>query len=306
MWVIVGLLVLAAAAYAAATYFRWPLFKAAIGAQRGKAKLTEKRITVDDDTIVYLDGGDSDAAPLVLLHGFGANKDNWIQIAPLLAPHFRLIIPDLAGFGDSSRDTSKSYSPEAQLARLRAFVRQLGIKSIHIGGNSLGGFLAGLYAARFADEVDSAWLLAPAGVEGAQDSEFFKLVENGDNALLVNDRSDFDRLIDMCFSVTPYVPKPFRACLFERSVEERDFNAKIFEDLVANPMVLENEMRDCSVKTQIVWGDEDRILHVSGAPLLASALTTVDTVVMPAMGHCPMLERPQESADLFLKFHGLG
>ena len=49
-----------------------------IDAARSKAGLTKKAIKIDDHTIVYLEGGKG--ATILLLHGFGANKDNWISV----------------------------------------------------------------------------------------------------------------------------------------------------------------------------------------------------------------------------------
>jgi pimeloyl-ACP methyl ester carboxylesterase len=122
---------------------------------------------------------------------------------------------------------------------------------------------------------------------------------------LVGDEADFVRLIDMCFTKAPYVPKAFQRCLCERNVEDRAFNEKIFADLFSNPMALEREMENCTVRTLTVWGDNDRILHYSGAQILGQALANAETIIMTRMGHCPMLERPRETASLFLKFQGL-
>lgn len=304
MWILISILLLVATAFATLHLFRRPLFSFAIRAQRAKGGLREKRVRIDEHDIVYLEGGNGET--LVLLHGFGANKDNWIQIAPLLTPHFRLIIPDLPGFGDSTRDPNKRYDTENQIARLRSFISTLELGDVHLGGNSMGGYLAGLYTASYPDAVKSQWLLAPAGVAAAEPSEFFQCLENDDNPLLVEDMSDFQRLLDMCFTKAPYVPSAFLRCLCERNVAEREFNEKIFAELFSEPRSLEDALKDSSVKTQVVWGDGDRILHPSGASHLAQAIGGAQSIIMQHMGHCPMLERPGETADRYLEFHGIG
>lgn len=284
-------------------FFRWPLFNAAMRAKRAKSGLSEKTIRIDGHDINYLDGGSGET--LILIHGFGANKDNWTQVAPILSPHFHLIIPDLPGFGDSTRDQSARYDVDSQLARLRSFIEALGLNPVHLGGNSMGGYLAALYSARHPADVKSQWLLAPAGVAAAEPSELFGYLERGENPLLVSDVSDFKRLMDLCFNKIPYVPKSFQRCLCERNMREREFNEKIFTEMFNEPPSLESELTECVTKTQILWGDNDRILHVSGAELLAKLIKGAQSIVMPQMGHCPMLERPGETADLYLKFHGL-
>jgi len=303
MWFLITIAVVIALAIGAIHVFRWPLFNFAIRAQRAKAKLEEKTAHIDGHDVVYLDGGSGE--PLILLHGFGANKDNWSQIAPLLTPHFRLIIPDLPGFGDSSRNSDARYGADEQLERLNSFIAELGLGAVHLGGNSMGGYLAGLYAARYPAKVKSQWLLAPAGVHAAEPSEYFQCIERGENPLLVDNTADFMRLVDMCFTKMPYVPKAFQRCLCERNIAERDFNEKIFRDVFTEPSVLEKELEGSTVKTQILWGDGDRILHPSGAGILGDTISGAQTIVMERMGHCPMLERPRETAALYLKFHGV-
>jgi pimeloyl-ACP methyl ester carboxylesterase len=303
MWFLITIAVVIALAIGAIHVFRWPLFNFAMRTQRAKAKLEEKIVHIDGHDVVYLDGGSGE--PLILLHGFGANKDNWSQIAPLLTPHFRLIIPDLPGFGDSSRNNDARYGASEQLARLRSFIAELGLGAVHLGGNSMGGYLAGLYAARYPGEVKSQWLLAPAGVAAAEPSEYFQCIERGENPLLVDTPADFKRLIDMCFTKMPYVPRAFQRCLCERNIAERDFNEKIFRDVFTEPLALEKELEGSTVKTQILWGDGDRILHPSGAGILGDTISRAQTIVMDRMGHCPMLERPRETAALYLKFHGV-
>jgi len=303
MWFLITIAVVIALAIGAIHVFRWPLFNFAIRAQRAKAKLEEKTAHIDGHDVVYLDGGSGE--PLILLHGFGANKDNWSQIAPLLTPHFRLIIPDLPGFGDSSRNSDARYGADEQLERLHSFIAELGLGAVHLGGNSMGGYLAGLYAARYPAKVKSQWLLAPAGVHAAEPSEYFQCIEKGENPLLVDNTADFMRLVDMCFTKMPYVPRAFQRCLCERNIAERDFNEKIFRDVFTEPLVLEKELEGSTVKTQILWGDGDRILHPSGAGILGDTISGAQTIVMERMGHCPMLERPRETAALYLKFHGV-
>jgi len=303
MWTIAIILLVIALAIVGMNYFRWPLFNAAIRAQRAKAALTEKVARVDGHDVVYLDGGNGES--LILIHGFGANKDNWTRIAPMLAPHFRLIILDLPGFGESTRDRAALYDADIQVARLKSFIDELDLGSVHLGGNSMGGYLAGLYAARYPTDVKSQWLLAPAGVAGAEPSEYFRYLERGENPLLIDNMADFKRLMDMCFSKRPYLPRAFLRCLCERNMQEREFNEKIFGEIFAEPRALETVLAGVDTKTQILWGEHDKILHPSGAGLLAKAINGAQSSIMQQMGHCPMLERPRETADLYLKFQGV-
>ncbi len=257
---------------------------------------------VDGHRVPYLHGGHGE--PLLLLHGFGANKDHWPIVARLLTPHFRVIAPDLPGFGDASRHAAANYGVEQQLARIAAFARALGIDSFHLGGNSMGGYLAALYALRHPEQVKSLWLLAPAGVLSAEPSEVLRLLEAGDNPLVATDIASFDRLASLCFCKQPYLPAQFKKPLLARAIAEAPFNTKIFGDMFSEPVALEERVAALVPRTLVVWGDDDRVLHPSALDILRPLLRNGEFILMRDMGHVPMIERPAETALDFLRFHG--
>ena len=89
---------------------------------------------------------------MVLLHGFGGDKSAWVRVSRYLTPHFRMVAPDIPGFGESSQDPSAHYGIVEQVERIDAFVHSLGLGTVHLGGNSMGGAIAGVYAARHPDD----------------------------------------------------------------------------------------------------------------------------------------------------------
>jgi pimeloyl-ACP methyl ester carboxylesterase len=287
-----------------ALYFMFPglAFTLAVKAERYAGGLEQYEVNIAGHRIPYLSGGRGE--PLVLLHGFGADKDNWTRIAKYLNPYFRIIAPDLPGFGESSRDATARYAVADQVERVRAFVKALKLRSFHLGGNSMGGLIAGAYAARYPSDVETLWLLAPAGVTWAKKSELTERMEKGDNPLFIDTVEDFDGLLDFAFVTPPNIPGPIKGFLAKRAVKNRAFNAKIFHDLKENPLALEPLLKGLPVPTLIVWGDKDRLLHVSGAALLKSMMPKAEAIVMKNMGHLPMVEKPQKTAADFLAFHG--
>jgi haloacetate dehalogenase len=91
-------------------------------------------------------GGRLDAPPLLLLHGFPQTHAMWHCVAPRLAPHFRLVLPDLRGYGDS--DPAPDEPGQAQMGKramaadLRALMRQLGHERFAVAGHDRGARVA--------------------------------------------------------------------------------------------------------------------------------------------------------------------
>ena len=67
---------------------------------------------------------------------------------------------------------------------------------------------------------------------------------------------------------------------------------------------LEDRLRGLAVPTLIVWGAQDRVLHVSGAKMLAAAVPNAQATVLEAIGHLPMIETPEATARAYLNFRG--
>lgn len=111
--------------------------------------------------------------PLLLLHGFDSSLLEFRRLAPLLAPRFRLYIPDLYGFGFSPRPAAGRYNPGGVLDHLTAVVERIEETSapgspppLGVIGASMGGSVAVELARRLPMRVSRLLLLAPAGLTG--------------------------------------------------------------------------------------------------------------------------------------------
>ena len=105
-------------------------------ALRCLAGLQAKTIQVQGQTFPYLVGGTGE--PMVLVHGFTADKDTWGAVARHLTAKYTVIAPDLPGFGDSARDPQANYSLDMQVENLRVFLQRMGITRVHLGGQLHG------------------------------------------------------------------------------------------------------------------------------------------------------------------------
>ena len=273
---------------------------AAVGFERRLAGLERKQIDLPDGShYVYLEGGKGEV--LMLLHGFGANKDNFIRVARFLTPHYHLIVPDHIGFGESGRPAEADYHTAAQVQRLRALAQALGVDKLHLGGSSMGGHIAMMYAALYPDEVKSLWLLDPGGIWGAPASELRKIIaETKENPLLAKDEEAFARTFDFVMSDPPFIPRPILNVMAQERIHNYQLEKRIFEDLSTDSA--EKYVTGLRTPTLIVWGDEDRAIHVATAEILHGILPNSQVTILRGIGHLPMLEQPRTSAEDYLKF----
>ncbi|HUE39410.1 MAG TPA: alpha/beta fold hydrolase [Candidatus Binatia bacterium] len=288
---------------AAAGYFFFPDRAAAafVAIGRAAARLRPRTVAIPGFEIAYLEGGRGE--PLVLLHGIGGDKDNWTFVSLFLARRYRVIAWDAPGFGDSSCPPGASYGVDAQVDRLHAFLQSLGIGRAHFGGNSMGGLIASHYALRYPHAVESLWLLNTAYVASAKPSEGFARIERGEaNPLFARSEAEFAALVRFIMERPPFIPAPMRRVLAAKQAACYARNLEIFEELRASIVPLEESVAGLSIPTLIVWGDCDRVFDCSSAEILHRVMPRSRMIVMPRIGHVPMIEAPLRAARDYLAF----
>ncbi len=267
---------------------------------RHRSGLVRKEIDLSNGLhYVYLEGGKGE--PLVLLHGFGGNKDNFSKVARFLTPHYRVIIPDHIGFGESSHPQEVDYAPPAQVERLQAFAHALGIDHLHLGGSSMGGQIAMTYAALYPAKVVSLWLLDPGGVWSAPKSELFKIItETGRSPLMVKNEDEFVQFIKFLWSKPPFIPRPILNVMAQERIRNYDLMKRIGKQIISDSV--EKRVNGLLTPALIVWGDKDRVLNFASAEILNNLMPHSHVIIMPDIGHVPMMEKPQQSAEDYLRF----
>lgn len=284
------------------------LFDLITTVERQFSGLSSHTVELDDVTIKYLRGGRGE--PLIMLHGFGADKDNWTRIAKYLSKHYDVIALDIPGFGESTQTLALDYDVFSQVARLDAFANALNIDKFHLAGSSMGGYIAGNFAAKHAKKVKALWLISPFGVMTAEPSEMFVAVKNGANpAVLPRNESEFNDLFDFLFVEPPFIPSPIVTHLAQKSADRVIINTKIFEQMHRMKdnrpypdSPLEQALKDYTGNVLVTWGDKDRVLNVDGARVLSTIIPQANIDIMKDVGHLPMLEKPKSSAQTFIAF----
>ncbi|CZF86282.1 alpha/beta fold hydrolase [Grimontia marina] len=283
-------------------------FEWGVATERKIAGLSLKHTTISEGSITYLEGGKG--TPLLLLHGFGADKDNWVRMAKHLTKKYRVIAPDLPGFGESFKHTELDYDVTSQVARLSEFADKLGLTQFHIGGNSMGGYIAANYAVTCPDHIECLWLLNPLGIASSPDSEMFAMVkEKKRPPVLAGNVEQYQALVAFVFHNRPFIPGFIIEELAKRAEASFPLNSKIFQDIhhidddgVHFAAPLDEVLKGFDKPLLITWGDKDRVLHPKGAKILSAIVPSASVEMMHDMGHLPMIEKPASTAQQFIQF----
>ena len=273
---------------------------AALQATRRQSGLQRKEITLPSGLhFAYLEGGQGE--PLLLLHGFGGNKDTFTRVARYLIAHYHVIIPDIIGFGESDHLLQADYSSAAQVERLRELSQALNLKKLHLGGNSMGAQIALQYASRYPTEIDSLWLLSPAVSKHSFKPEILKaLTESSGNPLIARNVQEFQAVMALGMYRPPYIPKPMLKVLAQEHIQNAVLEADIFQQLLND--ALDEQIQGMQTPSLIVFGNQDRVIAAETANVLNKLLTNTQLVFVVDAGHVPMFEKPQYCANDYVSF----
>ena len=287
----------------ASDYYREDLYRLAIEFEASKANYEAKQVVIENKTLAYLENNRKDkVATIIMLHGFSANKENWLRFSAPLANKYHLIALDLLGHGDSTLDIKQSYSVIDQAAIVKKFTETLGIKRFHLIGNSMGGAISSLYAAEHPDEVLSITLVSPAGIHEIP-SRMEELLEEGVNPLIASDIEEFEDVMAFVMEDQPFIPAVITRVEAEKSISRFAINQKIFKDIRSDlNKGLEKKFSQIKAPTLIIWGDSDRAIHVKNIDKYAQLIPGAKKLILEDIGHLAMLEAPSVSANAVLDF----
>lgn len=278
----------------------------AIDLERSAAGLEKKQLTLPSgETIVYLENDTAQNAQdkketLVLLHGFGSNKDIFVRAAAKLTDDFHVLIPDQAGFGESTRKLGQDYTSDKQAVRLQQFLASKNISKAHIGGNSMGGHIALAYAAMFPELTKSLWLINPGGFWSVPLPPAMKSFGREDHALLVKSADDFKHLYELTMYNPPYVPEAMLEVMAKPSIADRPLHVEISKQLVKDS--IESRAATVKVPTLLTWGEEDQLINLKTTETILKLMPQTKLILMKDTGHMPMAENPKQVVNDYVAF----
>lgn len=296
-----AVVVLLASALAACQPLENRIYAFGLDVERHRAGFELKSVDFGDYRLSYLERP-GDGATVVLLHGFASEKDAWLRFVRYMPDDHRILAFDLPGHGDSTRRPIDVYDVPYMTAQIARALDELGIERAHVAGNSLGGAVALVYTLTHPGRVSTLGLFDAAGVDTPATSEFERLLETGDNPLIVESEADFDRLMRLVFEHPPPTPWPVEQVLLRRFVERSDFHEKMWADIWTRRREITGLLGQVEQSVIIIWGEADRILDPSGAAVFARHLRSAEVYLLQDTGHSPMIERPRRTAALYHDF----
>ncbi|MGM8871148.1 alpha/beta hydrolase [Psychrobacter sp. 2Y5] len=272
--------------------------------ERNKSDLAVKSLTLaSGDKIVYAENANLTGEPLLLIHGFGGNKDNFTRIADELEA-YHVIIPDLLGFGESSKPMDADYRSEAQATRLHELLQAKGLaNNIHVGGNSMGGAISVAYAAKYPKNVKSLWLVDSAGFWSAGIPKSLEGATLDNNPLLIKSKEDFYKMYDFVMYKPPYLPKSVKAVFAQERINNKALDAKILEQIVTDNVEERAKIiAEYKIPTLVVWGDKDQVIKPETVNVIKKIIPQSEVIMMKDVGHVPMIEALDETAEDYKRF----
>jgi pimeloyl-ACP methyl ester carboxylesterase len=289
--------------------------------QRLFAHAQRKAVQVGDHRIVYLEAGRG--RTIVLLHGFTGSKENWLPLMARLRGSYRVIAPDLPGWGESTRLRGADYGPVAQAERVRELLLVLqgaapstgGGATTHsvllrpyrpptlVVGHSMGGQVLGLLAASHPDAVNRIVLMDAAGVPFKANG-FGRDVLAGRNPFEVRTRADLHRFMHLVFADPPWAPWPADEALARMRARQASFEQSVLDGIGRGPqaLLLATRLGQIQSPTLLLWCRGDRVIDVSAVDAYRAGIRDTRTVLLDGCGHMPMMEQPDPTTAAIESF----
>jgi pimeloyl-ACP methyl ester carboxylesterase len=266
----------------------------------GQGQPADKTITVFGQSIHYFDMGSGPV--VVLLHGLGSRKEDWLPVFEPMAQKYRLLVPDQIGFGRSDKPLL-DYSVQTYVDFLSEFLRQLKVEKASLVGESLGGWIAALYVAEIGGgahlmTVERLVLVDAAGLK--QDTPIPDLNPSSLAAMR--------GLMEAVFYDTSWLNEDALRKIFTDKLAVKDsYTVRSFLGNAAREKErLDDRLGNIKVPTLVVWGKQDKLLPIESGERYAAGIAGAKLVSFEKCGHVPPVEKTEEFLAAVMPFLGGG
>ena len=244
-------------------------------------------------------------SPVLLLHGSGAGVSAWVNwrlTIPELAKHFRVIAPDMVGFGFTERPDNFTYNMDNWVKHAIGILDTLNIKKTSVIGNSYGGSLALALTIRYPERVNKLVLMGSAGVH-------FELTEGLDKTWgYTPSLENMKELLDILAFDRRLVTDELARLRYMASIRPgfQESFEKMFppprQDGIAAISSKEEDIRAIDKETLIIHGREDRVIPKGNAHKLFSLIQHSQLHIYGRCGHWTQIEHTKRFNRLVTDF----
>jgi len=255
----------------------------------------EKAVEIFGQRIQYYEAGQG--PNVIFLHGLGGDATNWVfNLAPL-AQNYHVYALDQIGFGDSAKPMME-YKIETFVEFLHAFMAALNIPRATLVGNSLGGWIAADFAARYPDKVEKLVLVDAAGLSLQGETPRLPVDLNPASV------SGMRRVLEFIVYNKQAMSEEVARAAFERRMKRGDGYTiqRVMAGLFAGDQFLDAKLGSIQAPTLILWGRDDGLTLLSLGERFQKAIPGAQLVVFDQCGHIPQIEKPVEFNQTLLKF----
>ena len=241
-------------------------------------------VTVDAGTLRFLRTGEG-GEPLVLLHGFGGDLNNWLFNVEPLAAGRAVYALDLPGHGGSTKQVGDG-ELGFLVAALRGFLDSQGVERAHLAGHSMGGLVAAALALEDPGRVLSLTLVDSAGLGAEIDRDYIE------GFVAASSRRELKPLLQRLFADADLVTRQMidEVLKYKRIDGAQEALRTLADRLFADGRqrrVLIDELRSFQSPMLVIWGNQDQVIPVDQAK---AALKAAETKLLPGAGHSPHME----------------
>uniref|UniRef100_A0A667XUU6 acylglycerol lipase n=1 Tax=Myripristis murdjan TaxID=586833 RepID=A0A667XUU6_9TELE len=247
---------------------------------------------------------------ILMLHGFSAHKDTWLSVVKYLPKHLHILCVDMPGHEGTTRTNTDDYSVQGQVRRIHQVVSK-GKKPFHLVGTSMGGNVAGVYAACYPSEICSMTLICPDGIKHPCETKFDNHLQDLEHShyslgipLIPTTPEEMEDMLRLCSHVRFKIPYQILQGLVDVRLPHNEFYQEVFMEIVGEKSryALQDHLHLITAPLQVIWGKQDQVVDVSGAKVVAETLPGCRVDLLENCGHSVVMERPRRTAKLILEF----
>ncbi len=253
--------------------------------------MEENEIVINEIKVNYKIEGTGE--PLVILHGWGGSSNSWLKVIEKLKKDFKIVCPDLPGFGKS--EPPKSIWGLKEYANwLKEFVEKLKLEKFFLLGHSFGGRIAIKFSTFWPEKIKKLILCNSAGIKQKKNFKekiIFSLALLG-NAIF--SPKILQRFKDKAQNLFYLFIRNLDYAKANKTMKEV-MKKVIEEDILPHLPLLKAE-------TLIVWGEKDNILPLDHAFIFREKIPNSEIKILPKTFHSPHLENPEVLAQIISQF----